>query len=154
MAENTDFKPIETQEDFDTAIKSRIERAQNSVREEYKDYDDFKAKAEKYDSLQAEYDQKIKDLQTTISTRDATIQELNGKVAGYETDSVKTALANEYHLDPSLKDFLIGENEQEWRAAAERLAKFSQPQYPDKKYPQYGEPDSLAKQLQRQLKGE
>lgn len=145
MAE--EFTPIETQEAFDAAIKDRIDRAKNSVREEYRDYETFKAKAEEYDTKAAEF-------QASITAKDSEIKELKGKVARYETDSVKTALAAEYHLEPGLKEFLIGKDEKEWRESAEKLAAMTKPKYPVKDYTEPAGPDSLAKQLQRQLRGD
>ena len=37
-----DFKPINTQEEFDAAIKDRIERAERSVEPKYSDYGKLK----------------------------------------------------------------------------------------------------------------
>ncbi len=42
----SEFRPIESQEAFDAAIKDRIERAQNKIRKEYEGFADYKAKAE------------------------------------------------------------------------------------------------------------
>ena len=41
----TEFEPITSQEQFDQAIKSRIERAQAKAVEKFADYDELKAKA-------------------------------------------------------------------------------------------------------------
>ena len=43
-----EFKPIETQEAFDTAIKERIERAKKEEAKKYADYDDVKAKLKEF----------------------------------------------------------------------------------------------------------
>lgn len=47
-----EFKPITTQEQFDQAIKGRIERAQAKAAERFADYDELKAKADEYDRAQ------------------------------------------------------------------------------------------------------
>lgn len=47
------FKPIETQEDFDAAVKERIERAKKSAVEKYSDYDDIKAKLKAFEESDA-----------------------------------------------------------------------------------------------------
>ena len=152
--ENNSFTPIETQEEFNAAIKDRIDRVKNSVRDEFKDYEDFKAKAADYDKKTAEYETKISGFQKSISDKDTEIKSLKEKVAKYETDSVKTALVNEYHLDPDLKDFLIGDTEKDWRASAEKLASMTRRKYPEKNYSNSAGPCSLEKQLLRQLKGD
>lgn len=46
---SNEFEPITTQEQFDQAIKARIERAQAKAAERFADYDELKAKAEEYD---------------------------------------------------------------------------------------------------------
>lgn len=43
---SNEFEPITTQEQFDQAIKARIERAQAKAAERFADYDELKAKAE------------------------------------------------------------------------------------------------------------
>lgn len=49
---DTEFKPITSQDEFDAAIKSRIERAKKSAIPE--DYEDLKAKAAKFDEIEAQ----------------------------------------------------------------------------------------------------
>lgn len=145
MAE--EFTLIETQEQFDEMIKYRIEQAQRSAKKEYEGFDDYKAKAEQYDAKVSEYE-------ASITAKDSEIADLKEKVTRYETDLVKTALAAEYHLDPGLKDFLIGDNEKDWRKSAEKLASMTRQKYPEKDYSNSAGPDSLGKQLLRQLKGD
>lgn len=47
-----EFEAITTQEQLDRVLKDRLERKEKAVRGEYADYDDLKAKAEKYDEAQ------------------------------------------------------------------------------------------------------
>ena len=47
-----EFKPIESQEALDAVIRERLERARKTEREKYADYDDLKAKAQKWDEQQ------------------------------------------------------------------------------------------------------
>lgn len=105
----SDFKPIETQEDFDKAVKSRIERAKQSVRKEFDGFADYKAKAEKYD--------------TETKSLKAQIKELEAKVGEYETNSEKKAIAKECGLPESLAQRLSGSNPDEWRKDAKELKK-------------------------------
>lgn len=136
MAE--DFTPIETQEAFDEAIKERIDRAKNSVREEFKDYEAFKTKAENYDTKESEY-------KTSLSEKDKRIADLEAQVNQFKNSQTKAALTAEYHLDPSLAEFLTGETETDWRAAAEKLVAVTQRPDPEKTYTETTETPTLAK---------
>ncbi|MDO4596585.1 MAG: hypothetical protein Q4B30_06450 [Coriobacteriaceae bacterium] len=51
-----DFEPIETQEQFDAAIKSRQAREREKARAEFADYEELKARAERADELQKQLD--------------------------------------------------------------------------------------------------
>lgn len=150
MAE--DFKPIETQEAFDNAIKERIERAKESVRKEYEGFDAYKTKAEEFDSKVNGYESKIQKLNEALSGKDASISDLQKKVAKYEADSAKTRIAAEYGLPEDMFEFLTGKDEKEWRKQAEKLAARVKRPYPSRDHTEPTGNNSLAVQLQRQLK--
>lgn len=155
MAEEVkEFTPIETQEAFDSAIKERIDRAKNSVREEFKDYEDFKTKASAYDDKVQEYEDKISKLNASAGEKDKKISDLQAKVAAYESDSVKTRLAAEYGLDPETIEFMTGKDEKEWRQKAEKLAAMTKRPYPHKSTKETVMPNSLARSLQKSMKGD
>ena len=100
-----EFIPIMTQEDFDAAISERLKREQAK----YSDYDTIKSD--------------LGTLRVQLSAKDAEISTLQGKVKGYETDSVKTRIALETGLPLDLRTRLTGETEEEIRADANKLAK-------------------------------
>ena len=100
-----EFTPIMTQEDFDAAISERLKREQAK----YSDYDTIKSD--------------LGTLRAQLSAKDAEISTLQGKVKGYETDSVKTRIALETGLPLDLRTRLTGETEEEIRADANKLAK-------------------------------
>ncbi len=108
MAEN--FEPILTQEAFDAAISARIRRERETVRKEYADYDQIKAS--------------LSDAQKKNGEHEASIAELQRKIQGYETDSVKTRIALEKGIPLELKDRLTGTTEEEIRKDADNLSKF------------------------------
>ena len=68
-----EFTPITTQEAFDEAIKSRLERERASVRKEYADYDSLK------ESL-AKKTKEAEELTGSIGGLKAQIDELSKKV--------------------------------------------------------------------------
>ena len=100
-----EFTPIMTQEDFDAAISERLKREQAK----YSDYDTIKSD--------------LGTLRVQLSAKDAEISTLQGKVKGYETDSVKTRIALAAGLPLDLRTRLTGETEEEIRADANKLAK-------------------------------
>lgn len=116
----SEFKPIETQEAFDEAIKERIERAKNSVRSEFSDYESLKVKA-------AEYDAKKGEFAKLAAEKDASIADLQKKLAAHETDSEKRKLAEKYSLPAGATKFLTGKDAAEWEASAKELAELAKP---------------------------
>ena len=105
-----EFEPILTQEAFDTAISQRLRRERETVRKEFADYDQTKTA--------------LADAQKKNGEHEATIAELQKKIQGYETDSVKTRIALEKGIPLELRDRLTGTTEEEIRADAETLVKF------------------------------
>lgn len=84
-------------------------KAEADAAEKYKDFEDFKMKAEKYDS--------------DLGLKDTKIKELEDKVKKYESDSVKTKIARAAGLPDEMADRLRGTTEEEMKADAESLAK-------------------------------
>lgn len=112
-----EFTPIETQEQFDKMIASRLERAENKIRAEYADYDSIKAAHEKlttdFEALKAEND-----------GSKATIAELNTKISGLETNQLRTRIGLEHNIPLEMISRLAGNTEEEIKADAETMAKF------------------------------
>lgn len=114
-----DFEPITSQEQFDQAIKARIERAQAKAVERFADYDDLKAKAERLDDLErtskADIDaanERIRELEDAAAKRD-------------EADAVREArdrVSRETGVPASL---LQGETEEDMAASAKALNDFA-----------------------------
>lgn len=123
----SDFKPIETQEVLDQIIKDRLARE----REKYADYDELKSKNESYESQLNALQTTIDESNAKIKTHDETVADLNKKIAGYETASLRTKIALKNGLPIDLADRLVGDDEESITADAERLAGFvKQPQTP------------------------
>lgn len=127
MADN--FTPItlNTQEEVDRFMATRLERAKRTGAEEearkYAGFDDYKAKAEKYDADTQALNDTIAGLRSEKETSATKISELEGRIREYETASVKTRIARECGLPPELADRLSGADEDAMRADAENLAK-------------------------------
>lgn len=120
----SDFKPIESQEEFNAMVAERIERAKATAQKEVAE-------------IQARYDdlsKQVADLTAQISAKDEalgtnakTVEELTAKVQSYETASVKTKIALETGIPYELADRLAGTTEDEIREDAKRFASFTKP---------------------------
>ncbi len=123
----SDFTPIETQEQFNEAIKDRLDRAEKKWKEQYSGYlspDDVNVRTQ-------ELNDKITELSNSLNcanekaTADAeAIAGLEAKVKNYETASVKSRIAHEVGIPYELANKLSGETEDDIRKDAETLKPF------------------------------
>lgn len=128
----SEFKPINTQEEFDTVIKARLERE----RAKYADYDDIKAKAAQFDGVQtkltaatAEIDKlkgEAKAAADKLASHDKTVADLTDRATKAERSLLRRKVAEDAKLPPFLADRLTGETEEDLRKDAEALAKYVQ----------------------------
>lgn len=134
--------PINTQEELDVVIKERLDRE----RAKFADYDALKAKAAQYDqinaqdypgqltALQQRFDNTAADLadltkrtNEAAATNQATIEDLQAKLAASELSGVRTRVCIESGLPFHLAGRLKGSTEEEIKADAAELAKFVVP---------------------------
>lgn len=126
------FNPIETQEQLDSIIKDRIDRAKRSAEAEtkakYADYDEIKANYENLTKQVADLTNQLTEAGTKAEGSTAEIEQLNDQigelkqqVAQYETVSVKTKVAAELGLGIEALEFLQGDDEEAIRKSAESL---------------------------------
>lgn len=112
-----EFTPIETQEQFDKMIASRLERAENKIRAEYSDYDAIK-------EANAKLTTDIEKLKAENDGSKATIAELNTKISGLEASQLRTRIGLEHNIPLEMISRLAGTTEEEIKADAEAMAKF------------------------------
>ena len=123
------FEAITTQEQLDGIISDRLKReretAEKKAAEKYGDYDDLQKKVK-------DYEEKIGTLNGTIEENTKKIAELNksagemqAKIKGYETDSVKMRIAHEKGILFEMASRLAGDDEEAIRKDAEAMAKFT-----------------------------
>lgn len=123
------FEVIETQEQLDKIISDRIARAKEAAKKEaeaelgekYKGYDDMKKELEQKTSRIDELGKELEKAKNDGSGYSTKLEELQKKVQKYESDSVKTRIAREFNLDPSLADRLSGQTEEEIKKDAKAL---------------------------------
>jgi len=121
----SEFTPINTQEEFDAAIKDRLARQENKIRGEYADYEDLKKQSESWATEKQSYEKTIADSKTDYETLNSKLTEANGKIAQYEMDALKTRITIEAGLPMELRGYLNGTTEEEIKASAEQLGKFT-----------------------------
>lgn len=101
-----------TQADVDGVVEKRLERE----RSKFSDYDTLKEQAGKVDTITKDFEGKLKEKDTLVSTLN---QDL-GK-AKLETDKVK--ITHEFKLSDELAEFVTGDTAEEMRTRAEKLSK-------------------------------
>ena len=112
----SEFKPIETQEAFDAAIKERLERAKKTVTDEVK---------KQYEGWISPDDAKKSADRITELTQQVT--DLTAKNAAAELSALRTRIAHETGLPYELADRLRGDDEKAIRADAEAFSKLTAP---------------------------
>ena len=117
-----EFKPINTQEEFDTAIKSRLARQEQTIRSEY---EGLKKQSESWEKDKQAYEKTIADNKAAYDDLNNKLTEATGKIAQFETDALKTKIAIETGLPVAMFSYLKGTTEDEIRQSAEELGKFT-----------------------------
>lgn len=121
------FTPIETQEAFDEAIKSRIERATQKAAvdtakkfEGYISPDDLTAKT-------ADLTKEIETLKGQLGERDKNIADLTSENESYKLNEERTKAAVTYGIPLDLADRLSGSTAEELAEDAKKLSQFLKP---------------------------
>ena len=125
----SEFKPITTQEEFDNAIKERLAREKSK----YSDYDQLKSRVTELEEENVGLKSTIEASNQSKVDVDKQLEDLQKQIDGYETASLRTRVALQYGLPYDLADRLQGNDEESFKADAERLAGFmksNQPGYP------------------------
>lgn len=113
-----EFKTIETQEQLDAIIKSRLDRE----KAKYSDYDTLAEKIKKLETENISLKQTIADKETSESTTASKIAGLEKDVITWKNKSLKQQIAMKNGLPFDLADRLQGDSEESLNEDAERLA--------------------------------
>ena len=119
-----DFKPINTQEEFDAAIGDRIKRERESMAKKYGDYDDLKKRVADQETQIGALTKERDDNAKKYAGYDKTMADLQAQVKGYEASSVKMRIAHETGIPYEMAARLNGETEEDIRKDAAMLARF------------------------------
>lgn len=128
------FTAIETQEDFDAAIRKRLEQKEREVKELYKNYLSPEAVEELRKELDGKNADKISDLtdkltkaQEKAATVDETVKALTARATSAEKSLLKQKVAHSKGIALELAERLIGDTEEELTADAENFAAYMTP---------------------------
>ena len=119
------FEVIETQEQLDKVIGTRIERAKEAAKAEFQskldELDTLTNKLEEKESKITSLSEELETAKAAKTANEAKIADLTAKVQKYESDSVKTRIARECGLSVELANRLSGDTEEDIRKDAEAL---------------------------------
>ena len=118
----SEFKIIETQEQFNEAISERLRRDRESYAKRFEGW----KSPEDVQKLTDDFSAKIKALEDAAAATQQTLAEKDALIADsakYKTDLDKTRIALAAGLKIDYADRLRGETADEWKADAEALAK-------------------------------
>ena len=118
----SEFKIIETQEEFDARISERLKRAAETAAKKYEGW----TSPEDLETVKSDYESKIKTLEDSVASAEQKLKDKDIEIAEsakYRTDLEKTRIALQAGLKIEYADRLRGENKEEWEADAEALAK-------------------------------
>lgn len=113
----SEFKEIKTQEEFDAAISSRLQREEKKYQDKI---DELNGKIKTLEEQNQGLEEKVKNQPDNESE----INELKSKVKAHETNSVKMRIANELGIPFDMADRLKGDDEDAIRKDAEIISKF------------------------------
>ena len=126
----SEFTPIQTQEEFDRAIKSRLAQKDRELEEKYKDY----LSPDKVASLKGDYENKLEEMKKSakeaadkLSANAQTVTELTKRAETAENSLLKNKIAYEHKLPLELAGRLVGTTEDELTKDAESLASLIKP---------------------------
>lgn len=121
-----DFTPIQTQEEFDKAIKGRLAQKDRELEERYKDY----LSPDKTAELKKAYEEKLeaanklaKESEAKASEAIKSMSELTKRAEAAEQTVLKNRIANEHKLPMELANRLVGDTEEALNKDAEELSK-------------------------------
>lgn len=103
---------LHTQADIDKVVQSRLERQ----KEQFADYDDLKEKAAKVDTINTEWEEKLKTVGDEKSALEKQLQEA-------QLGTVKIKAMHKFNLKEDLAEFLNGSDEKTILDQAEKLSK-------------------------------
>lgn len=119
------FEPINTQEEFDTAIRARLERERSTVSKQFEEkIAGLNSSIETLTNERAAFEKSATENAEKITSLTSQLEEANKKVSAYELDSIRTQVAIEKGLPMEIRDRLNGKTKEEIEKDADGLSAF------------------------------
>ncbi len=116
-----EFTPINTQEEFDAAIKPRLERERATISKKYEDYDQIKSERDSFASQIADFEKSAKENTDKITDLQNQLDVATKKASSLEVENLKTQIAIDKGLPMELRGRLNGATKEELEKDAESL---------------------------------
>lgn len=117
----SEFKSIDSQEEFDLRIKDRLQRKEDQIRNEFSELiNNLKAENE---NLKSE-NSGLKTNLEKVKEKDVEIESLRGQIQGYEKSNLKRKVALDYNIPYKLAERIKGESEDEMIEDAKNLSTY------------------------------
>lgn len=132
----SEFKAITTQEELDSIVKARVAREREKfsdyeeLKEQLANFEDLKKQLADYEAKETTYQNTINDLKTRETELTSQVETLNGDLTKTRLQTAKQRIATEYGLPLDLAERLQGDDEEGFKADAERLASYLAPKQP------------------------
>lgn len=120
-----EFKVIETQEEFDNAIRKRLAQKDAEMAERYKGYmsaEDVKKLKDEYEARINQSADDLKAMTEKLSKHDAEVADLTARAVKAETALLKGKVASAHGIPIELSGRLVGDTEEELSKDAEMFA--------------------------------
>lgn len=126
----SEFKTIETQEEFDRAIQKRLAQKDAELAERYKGYlspDDIKKIRADYDGKLSQAQADLEAMTAKVASHDQEVADLTARAVKAETSLLKGEVANKYGIPLELAGRLVGDTKEDLEKDAETFASFMGP---------------------------
>ncbi len=144
MSEETkEFKVIESQDQLDAIIKTRLERNEKKITESLTAQFNEKYNGWVSPDDVKSYTDKIEELTKASETSAQTIADLTSKISTLETSRAKMDIAREIGLPIDIADRISGTTEEEMRSDATKLLAFVKPTHSRQEF-QAEMPDTMS----------
>lgn len=118
-----EFEAITTQEEFDKAIKERLNRERATIEKKYEDYENLKAKVSGYEDEKRKWSDDLQKKSDEVTNLTGELTSAKTELAKVKKEKMQTSIAYEYGLPAQMSARLTGETEEDLRKDAEILQK-------------------------------
>lgn len=126
----SEFKVIETQEEFDRIIQKRLAQKEAEVSKKYEGYlspDDIQKLKADYDGKLAQAQADLEAMTTKVAAHDQEVADLTARAVKAETSLLKGEVANKHGIPLELAGRLIGDTKEDLEKDAESFASYMGP---------------------------